>query len=88
MTSRQTNDHKSAHGRATGSRHNGNAYNDEEDDRMSVMTQETKFDDDLTTESGLAAPLPPEEPFDMTVSCCFGRTFLITLIFTYNRCFR
>jgi hypothetical protein len=69
---RSTNDHK-PHGdtRRTGgsSRHNRDnrdAFEDE-DDRMSVMTQETKFDDDITTESGLAAQLPPEEPFDMTV---------------------
>ena len=53
------------------SRHNRDhrdrdAY-DDEDDRMSVMTQETKFDDDITTDSGMAAQLPPEEPFDMTV---------------------
>jgi hypothetical protein len=69
--SRHTNDHKS-HGRttlSTGSkRHGDNQYMNDDDDRMSVMTQETKFDDDLTTESGMAAPLPPEEPFDMTVS--------------------
>ncbi len=70
-----THDHKSnGDTRRTGgsSRHHRDNrdrdVDDDEEDRMSVMTQETKFDDDITTESGMAAQLPPEEAFDMTVS--------------------
>ena len=39
----------------------------DDDDRMSVSTQDTKFDDDMTIDSGGNNPYVEDEPFDMTV---------------------
>jgi hypothetical protein len=39
----------------------------DEDDRMSVSTQDTKFDDDMTIDSAGNNPYVEDEPFDMTV---------------------
>ena len=40
----------------------------DDDDRMSVSTQDTNFDDDMTIDSGGNNPYVEDEPFDMTVS--------------------